>query len=103
MPPNGLWRRQDHRVGVQLLDTHDAVRRHPRSAIVGEVFGTAGGGCSEGQYRVGARWEPSSTFVGAATWWHGFEGGVSAGAEVGLMIFTPRFLCFKGCEADDDS
>lgn len=74
----------------------------PRSAIVGEVFGTAGGAYSEPQYRAGVRWEPSSTFVGAATWSQGFEGGASGGAEVGFMIFTPRFLCFKGCEADDD-
>ncbi len=69
----------------------------PRSAVVGEVFGTAGGAYAEPQYRVGLRWEPSSTFVGAVTWSHGFEGGKSSGAEIGFMVFTPRFLCFNGC------
>jgi len=72
----------------------------PRSAIVGEVFGTAGGAYAEPQYRVGVRWEPSNTFVGAVTWSHGFKDSRSAGAEIGLMVFTPRFLCFGGCEPD---
>lgn len=72
----------------------------PRSSIVGELFGSAGGAYAEPQYRVGVRWEPSSTFVGAVTWSHGFKGAPSAGAEIGIMIFTPRFLCFKGCGSD---
>ncbi len=72
----------------------------PSSSIVGEVFGAAGGAYAEPQYRFGVRWEPSSTFVGAVTWSHGFKGGNSSGAEIGFMIFTPRFLCFKGCEPD---
>lgn len=72
----------------------------PHSAIVGEVYGTAGGSYAEPQYRVGVRWEPSSTFVGAVTWSHGFKGGKSGGAEIGFLIFSPRFLCFGGCRQD---
>jgi len=72
----------------------------PQSALVGEVYGTAGGAYAEPQYRVGIRWEPSSTFVGAATWSHGFEGAKSGGVEIGVLIFSPRFLCFGGCGSD---
>lgn len=72
----------------------------PRSALVGEVFGTAGGAYAEPQYRVGVRWEPSNTFVGAVTWSHGFKDSRGAGAEIGVLVFTPRFLCFRGCQED---
>jgi len=72
----------------------------PQSALVGEIYGTAGGAYAEPQYRVGIRWEPSSTFVGAATWSHGFEGAKSGGVEIGVLIFSPRFLCFGGCGSD---
>lgn len=46
------------------------------------------------------RWEPSNTFVGALTWSHGFKGALASGVEIGIMVFTPRFLCFKGCVPD---
>lgn len=72
----------------------------PSSALVGEVFGTAGGAHAQPQYRVGVRWEPSDTFVGALTWSHGFESARSGGAEIGILIFTPRFLCSGGCGSD---
>ncbi|HEX9230139.1 MAG TPA: hypothetical protein VF885_26355 [Arthrobacter sp.] len=72
----------------------------PKSAIVGEVFGTAGGAYAPIQYRAGLRWEPSYTFVGAVSWAQGFNGSKSGGLEVGIMIFSPPFACLKGCPKD---
>ena len=73
----------------------------PESALVGEVFGTAGGAYAPAQYRVGLRWEPSYAFVGTLTWAGGFNGSKSGGLEVGIMLFSPRFACIKGCPKGD--
>lgn len=68
----------------------------PRSAVVGEVFGTAR--VTEPQYRVGLRWEGAGDIiVPAVTWSQGFDGSASGGLEVGFTMFTPRFLCRGGC------
>ena len=74
----------------------------PKSALVGEVYGTAGDAFVEGQYRVGIRWEPSES-VGAValTWSQGLDGSVSQGLEIGVVIYSPRFLCFGGCDPRD--
>lgn len=70
----------------------------PQTAIVGEVFGAAGEAEVEPQYKAGLRWEPSEHFVAALTYGAGLDGSEGAGWEIGVMIFTPRFLCFGGCK-----
>ena len=74
----------------------------PQSAIVGEVFGAAGGAYATPQYRVGVRWEPSKTFVAAVSWAAGLDGSTGGGAEIGFLLFSPRFACFKGCKSGQD-
>jgi hypothetical protein len=70
----------------------------PRWSLVGEMFGTAGENKAIPEYRIGIRWEPSQYAVLAVTYGHEFNGSEGAGFEVGLMIFTPRFACFGGCD-----
>ncbi len=69
----------------------------PQSAIVAEVFGTAGEAYAEPTYRVGVRWE-SPKLVLAATYGNSFDGSGSPRFEVGLIyLFGPhRFMCLGG-------
>ena len=59
----------------------------PSSAIVAEVFGTAGEAESKPGYRAGVRWE-SSKWVVAATYADAFNGNGGAGFELGFIYFT---------------
>jgi hypothetical protein len=70
----------------------------PQSAIVGEVFGAEGGAGSAAEYKAGLRWEPSPSVVVALTYGSALDGSKGAGLEAGVMVFTPRFLCFGGCK-----
>lgn len=70
----------------------------PQSAIVGELFGAEGEAEAEAQFKVGLRWEPSEHFVAAVTYGAGLDGSQGAGWEVGVMMFSPPFLCFGGCK-----
>lgn len=68
----------------------------PQSAIVGEVYGTEGQAYSKPQYRIGVRWE-TKYVISALTYSDTFGHGSGAGVELGIMILSPRFLCFGGC------
>lgn len=68
----------------------------PRSAIVGEVFGTEGPAFSDPQYRFGVRWE-SEHVIAALTYGNTFDKKPGAGVEFGVMILSPEFLCFGPC------
>jgi len=68
----------------------------PKSAIVGEVFGAAGTAHSDP--KAGIRWEPNYNVTVAATYGSALNGSEGAGFEIGVMIFTPRFLCRGGCK-----
>ncbi len=59
----------------------------PSSAIVGEVFGTAGKAQSPISYRGGIRWESKKLII-AATYSNSFEASTAAGFEIGLVFFT---------------
>jgi hypothetical protein len=59
----------------------------PQSAVVGEVFGTAGQAYAEPSYRVGVRWE-SPRVVVAATYGNSFSGSGSPRFEIGALFFT---------------
>lgn len=69
----------------------------PQSAIVGEVFGTAGEAYSEPQYRAGVRWE-TKYVITALTYGAALDGSRGAGVELGVMTLSPPFLCFGGCK-----
>jgi hypothetical protein len=69
----------------------------PKWSIVGEVFGSAGGVVAIPEFKIGPRWEPSRYGVFAVTWGQEFNGKHGAGFEVGIMLFSPPFACFKGC------
>ncbi len=73
----------------------------PQSAIVGEVFGTAGEAYAEPSYRVGVRWE-SPRLVLAATYGNSFSGGGSPRFEIGAIFFTNqlKLLCLGKCRKD---
>lgn len=60
----------------------------PQSAIVAEVFGTAGEAYSPLSYRAGVRWE-SKHWIIALTYSRAFDDTYGAGIEFGLMYFTP--------------
>jgi hypothetical protein len=66
-------------------------------SLVGEVFGTEGGVTAIPEYKIGVRWEPSQYAVFAITYGQEFNGTGGAGFEFGIMLFSPPFLCFKGC------
>jgi len=70
----------------------------PKSAIVGEVFGAAGTAHSDPEFKAGIRWEPNYNVTVAATYGSALNGSEGAGFEIGVMIFTPRFLCRGGCK-----
>ncbi len=64
----------------------------PKTAIVGEVFGTEGKAYSKPEYKVGLRWEPNSFIVPAISYGGSFDGSLGAGFEIGVVIFSPQFL-----------
>lgn len=68
----------------------------PRSAIVAEVFGTAGEAFAEPSYRFGVRWE-ATKFVTALTYSDAFDGSSGAGLELGFVYFTDARLCSRAC------
>jgi hypothetical protein len=70
----------------------------PKWSLVGEMFGTEGGVTAIPEYKIGVRWEPSQYAVFALTYGHEFKGTTGAGIEFGIMLFSPPFLCFKGCK-----
>ena len=68
----------------------------PQSALVGEVFGSAGEASAKPAYRVGVRWE-SPRWIVAGTYSAAFDGSPFAGFEVGVIAFTDPIFCFGGC------
>lgn len=64
----------------------------PKTAIVGEVYGTQGQVSSPAEYKIGLRWEPNDFIVPAITYSSQVQGGYGAGLEIGVIIFTPQFL-----------
>jgi hypothetical protein len=70
----------------------------PKLALVGEAFGTEGQVESDPEYRGGLRWEPSQYANIAFTYGAKFSGSRGAGWEIGVMLFSPPFACFKGCK-----
>lgn len=68
----------------------------PSSAIVAEVFGTAGEAESKPGYRIGVRWESPKVIV-AATFSERFDGDGGAGFELGFLYLTDPRFCFGGC------
>lgn len=59
----------------------------PQSALVGEVFGTAGEARAPISYRAGIRWE-SPKWILSATYSTAFDSSFGAGFEIGFMYFT---------------
>ena len=72
----------------------------PEISIVGEVFGTEGEMETLPEYKIGVRWEPSPYAVFALTYGQEFGGKNGAGFEFGIMLFTPQFACFGGCNKE---
>ena len=71
---------------------------NPEASIVGEIFGNTGQTSGPPEYKIGLRWEPNQYAVFAATYGEEFEGGNNgARFELGVMLFTPPFVCFNGC------
>lgn len=65
----------------------------PKTAIVGEIFGTEGDLYSQPEYKVGLRFEASETVVPAISYGGNINGDRGGGRlEIGVMIFSPRFL-----------
>lgn len=75
----------------------------PQSALVAEVFGTAGEAYAEPAYRFGVRWESPRVIV-AATYGNSFTNSGSPRFEVGVMVLTDQlgFLCLGKCKKDPD-
>ena len=65
----------------------------PKSAVVGEIYGTEGSLFSPMEYKVGIRWEPNGTIIPAITYGNTFSGeGRGARLEIGVTIFSPQFF-----------
>ena len=73
---------------VSRLAVYDII---PQSAIVGEVFGTAGEAFAEPSYRFGVRWE-SKNLVIAATYSDAFDGSGGPGVGIGHHLLYPAAL-----------
>lgn len=102
MPGFSLDVNRDHSGSNTSSFTHSSriavYRVVPHSALVGEVYGSTGDGGSSSEYKAGIRWEPHPQFAMAATFSRALDGSRGAGAEIGFMLFTPRFLCRGGCK-----
>ncbi|WP_296702173.1 hypothetical protein, partial [Algoriphagus sp.] len=61
----------------------------PSSAIVAEVFGTAGDASSPISYRAGVRWESKHVII-AGTYSDSFDGSIAAGLEIGIVVLTNK-------------
>lgn len=68
----------------------------PQSALVAEVFGTAGEAYARPGYRAGLRWE-GQRWVVAGTYSAPFDGSAGAGLELGVLVFTNPIFCLGGC------
>ncbi|MBS2101103.1 hypothetical protein J1N10_19555 [Carboxylicivirga sp. A043] len=64
----------------------------PKTAIVGELFGTEGQAYSKPEFKVGLRWEPNDFIVPAISYGACLDGSNGAGFEIGVVIFTPQYL-----------
>ncbi len=64
----------------------------PKTAIVGEIFGTEGKAYSKPEYKVGLRFEANDFIVPAISYGGTFDGSFGGGFEIGVMIFSPPFL-----------
>jgi hypothetical protein len=64
----------------------------PKTAIVGEVYGTVGSAYSRPEYKIGLRWEPNNTIVPAFTYGSTFDGTPRVLWEIGVTVFSPQFL-----------
>jgi hypothetical protein len=70
----------------------------PKLAVVGEAFGSAGQAFVSPDYKAGIRWEPDVYTNIALTFGGRFDGDRGAGAEIGLMLFSPPFFCIGTCQ-----
>ena len=64
----------------------------PKTAIVGEIYGTSGSAYSAPEYKIGLRWEPNNTIVPAITYGRALDGTSGPQLEIGVLIFSPQFL-----------
>lgn len=71
----------------------------PKTAIVGEVYGTAGQIDADPEYNLGLRWEPHEQLNVSLTWGDSFDGSRGPGFQLGMLLYTSRFIC-KGCKSD---
>lgn len=70
----------------------------PELGIVGETYGSEGKSGSPPEYKIGLRWEPDMYTTFALTYGARWGGQPGAGAEFGVMLFTPPFACLGGCK-----
>jgi hypothetical protein len=70
----------------------------PVWAIVGEAFGATGEAYLDPEYNVGLRYEPNAHVNIALTYGAKFNGSTGQGFQIGVMLFSPPFLCFSGCK-----
>ena len=71
---------------------------NPKWSGVVELFGTEGEIQAEPEYKAGVRWEPGKYAVFALTYGDTFSEEEGAKFEFGIMLFSPPFVCFKGCK-----
>lgn len=71
---------------------------NPVWAAVGELFGSATTLTSYPEYRAGIRYEPNQYVNLAISYGAKLDGSNGAGWEIGAMLFSPPFLCLKGCK-----
>lgn len=64
----------------------------PKTAIIGEIYGTEGQAYSAPEYKVGLRWEPNDYIVPAISYGASLDGSKGSGFEIGIIIFTPQYL-----------
>jgi len=70
----------------------------PELAIVGEIYGSEGEARAIPEYKIGPRWEPNQYVVLAFTYGDELGSTHGAGLQLGVMLFSPPFVCLGGCD-----
>ena len=71
----------------------------PKTAVVGEIYGTAGQIDASTEYNIGFRWEPYEQLNVSLSWGDSFDEFRGPGFQIGILLYSPPFIC-KGCKSD---
>ncbi len=87
--------------GVSLIQRLAIYKVIPNTAIVGEVYGSAGQISAKPEFNAGLRWEPYDQLNVALTWGNSSDRSSGPDFQLGVHLYAPKFVC-KGCRRKID-